>query len=173
MQFHGVRGLPCVIWRLWIFTSLRLPLSKYLAILAKCPPNKVPTKFHLLKIFPQNSTNSSGILSCVLCNTKWHHTNTLWKSCLLIWMMRSHAMSNFGSFLLVVYKTMLCVFRPPVTRGVTVTRAIPIASDPPRWHPLHTLGLIVLLLRTPGGACKRSFQLSSCISDVGLCGSSW
>ncbi len=30
------------------------------------------------------------------------------------------------------YRVEWCVCRPPVTRGVTVKRPIPIASDPPR-----------------------------------------
>jgi hypothetical protein len=38
----------------WNVTSLRLPLREYLVIIAKSPPNKIPTKFHLLRIFPQN-----------------------------------------------------------------------------------------------------------------------
>ncbi len=67
----------------------------------------------------------------------------------------------------------MCASRPPVMRGVTVRPAIPIASNPPQWHPLHTLGLVVLLLQTPGGACERSFLLSPCILDVGLRGNSW
>jgi hypothetical protein len=39
---------------LWNFTSLGLPSSKYSAIFAKSPPNKIPPKFHLLGKFPQN-----------------------------------------------------------------------------------------------------------------------
>jgi hypothetical protein len=39
----------------WKFTSLELPFSKYLAILAKSLPNKIPAKFHSLRKFPQNS----------------------------------------------------------------------------------------------------------------------
>jgi hypothetical protein len=46
-------GLPTVE-----FTSLRLPFSKYSAILAKSPPNKILAKFHLLRKFPQNSIHS-------------------------------------------------------------------------------------------------------------------
>ncbi len=67
----------------------------------------------------------------------------------------------------------MCVSVASGYRGVTVKHAIPITSDPPQWHPLHTLGLIILPLRTLGGTCKRGFQLSPCISDVGLHGSSW
>ncbi len=39
---------------MWNFTSLGLPFSKYSAILAKSPPNKIPKKFYLLRKFPQN-----------------------------------------------------------------------------------------------------------------------
>ncbi len=88
--------------------------SSYLAIHAKSLPNKIHAKFHLLRRFLQNSIcsglgldlDSLGILPWVWCNTKWHHTNTKWKSCLLVWMTRSHAMSNFHLFLLVAHKTM-------------------------------------------------------------------
>ncbi len=52
----------------------------------------------------------------------------------------------------------MCVLAS-VYRGVPVKYVIPIASDPPWWHPLHNLGLIVLPLRTPPGACKKGFQL--------------
>jgi hypothetical protein len=41
--------------RVWNFTSLRLPFSKYSAILAKNLPNEIPKKFHLLRKFLQNS----------------------------------------------------------------------------------------------------------------------
>jgi hypothetical protein len=48
---------PHFRWRrrappLWNFTSLRLSFSKYSAILAKSPPNKIPEKFHSLRNFP-------------------------------------------------------------------------------------------------------------------------
>jgi hypothetical protein len=39
-------------FRVWNFTSLGLLFSKYLAILAKSLPNKIPAKFHLLRKFP-------------------------------------------------------------------------------------------------------------------------
>jgi hypothetical protein len=52
----GIVYIPINVLRsCGIFTSLRLPLSEYLAILAKSPPNKIPAKFHLLRKFPQNS----------------------------------------------------------------------------------------------------------------------
>ncbi len=99
---------------LWNFTLHRLPFSKYLAILAKSLPNKIPVKFHLLRKFPQNSicsglgldSDSLGIPPFVCCNTKWLHTNTKRKSHLLVWMRQSHAMNNFCLFLLVAHKTM-------------------------------------------------------------------
>jgi hypothetical protein len=90
------RGGQCA--GLWNFTSLGLPFSEYLAILAKSPPNKIPTKFHLLRRFPQNSIcsglglnlDSSGIPPCVWCTTEWHHTSTKRKSHSLVWMTQSH-----------------------------------------------------------------------------------
>jgi hypothetical protein len=42
--------------------------------------------------------NLPGIPPCVWCTAEWHHTNTKRKSCLLVWMMQSHAMSNFFLF---------------------------------------------------------------------------
>jgi hypothetical protein len=95
-----------VIPLLWNFTSLGLSFSKYSAILAKSPPNKIPLKFHLLRKFPQNSfaldldstPNLPENLPCVWCTTEWDHTNTKRKSCLLVWMTQSHAMSNFHPF---------------------------------------------------------------------------
>ncbi len=39
---------------------------------------------------PQDSDSTPilpGILPCVWCTTEWHHTNTKWKSRLLVWMM--------------------------------------------------------------------------------------
>ncbi len=79
---HRERGFDIKVSRVWNFTSLGLPCSKYLANLAKSLPNKIPTKFHLLRKFPQISIcsglrldlDSSGILPCVWCRTKWHHT---------------------------------------------------------------------------------------------------
>jgi hypothetical protein len=99
----------------WSFTSLGLPFSKHLAILAKSQPNKITAKFHSLREFPQNYIGSglrldsdlSEIPPIVWCNTKWHHTNTKQKSHSLVWMMQSHAMSNFCLFLLVAHKTIL------------------------------------------------------------------
>jgi hypothetical protein len=45
-----------------------------------------------------STPNSLGILPCVWCTTEWHHINTKWKSCSLVWMTQSHAMSNFRPF---------------------------------------------------------------------------
>ncbi len=95
-----------LIGKLWNFTSLGLSFSKYSAILAKSPPNKIPVKFHLLRKFPHNSicsglglnSNLPEIPPCVWCTTEWHHTNTKRKAHLLVWMTQSHAMSNFCPF---------------------------------------------------------------------------
>ncbi len=54
-------------------------------------------------------------------------------------------------------KLCACVSWPLVTGGVTVKHAIPIASDPHWWHLLHTLGLVVLPLSTPGGGVQEGF----------------
>jgi hypothetical protein len=43
---------------MWNFTFLGLPFSKYLAILAKSPQNKIPGKFYLLRNFPKKSISS-------------------------------------------------------------------------------------------------------------------
>jgi hypothetical protein len=45
-----------------------------------------------------STPNLSGIPPCVWCTTEWHHTSTKQKSCSLVWMMQSHAMSNFCLF---------------------------------------------------------------------------
>ncbi len=45
-----------------------------------------------------STPNLPGIPPCVWCTTKWHHKNTKQKSRLLVWMTRSHAMSNFPPF---------------------------------------------------------------------------
>ncbi len=42
--------------------------------------------------------NLPRIPPCVWCTNEWHHTNTKWKSRSLVWMMWSHAMSNFCQF---------------------------------------------------------------------------
>ncbi len=88
---------------MWNFTFLGLPFSKYSAILAKSPPKKIPAKFCLLRKVWWNSicsglglnSNLPEIPPCVWCTTEWHHTNTKRKSRSLVWMMQSHAMSNF------------------------------------------------------------------------------
>lgn len=43
----------------------------------------------------------------------------------------------------------LCVCSGHRFQGVGLSHAIPIARSSPRWHPLHTLRLIVLPLRSP------------------------
>jgi hypothetical protein len=45
-----------------------------------------------------STPNLPGILPCVWCTTEWHHTITKRKSCLLVWMTQSHAMSNIHPF---------------------------------------------------------------------------
>jgi hypothetical protein len=50
--------------------------------------------------------NLSEIPPCVWCTTECYHTKTKQKSHLLVWMMRSHAMSNFQSFPLIAHETM-------------------------------------------------------------------
>ncbi len=54
-----------------------------------------------------------------------------------------------------------------------LSHAIPIASSPPRWHPLHTLRFIVLPPSVPcgSGACRRGFPRDRSISVLGLRGS--
>ncbi len=53
---------------LWNFTSVGLPFSKYLAILAKSLPNKIPVKFHSLRKFPQNSILSGSSHKNSICS---------------------------------------------------------------------------------------------------------
>ncbi len=57
------------------------------------------------------------------------------------------------------WRRCVCVCLGLRLEGVTVKHVIPIPSDPPQWHPLHTLGLVVLPLRTPRGAYKKGFQI--------------
>ncbi len=45
-----------------------------------------------------STPNFPGIPPRVWCTTEWHHTNTKRKSCSLVWMRQSHAMSNFHPF---------------------------------------------------------------------------
>jgi hypothetical protein len=54
------------------FLSLGLPLSKYLAILAKSLPNEIPAKFHLLRKFLQNSIRSGHGLNSKLAGNPGH-----------------------------------------------------------------------------------------------------
>jgi hypothetical protein len=66
----------------------------------------------------------------------------------------------------------VCVSWPPVRGGVTVKHSIPLASDPPQWHPLHPLGLIVLPPLDPQGGLREGFPTSPCILVLGLRGNS-
>ncbi len=52
-----------------------------------------------------STSNLPEIPPCVWCTTEWNHTNTKQKSCWLVWMTRSHAMSSFCPFLLVACET--------------------------------------------------------------------
>jgi hypothetical protein len=57
-------------------------------------------KSHKITLAPEldSTPNLPGIQPCVWCTTEWHHTNTKWKSLLLVRMTQSHAMSNFCPF---------------------------------------------------------------------------
>ncbi len=107
---HPVALLPIFFVQYCQLCGISLLLDSHLVNIQQFLLKVCQTRFPQNSICSENSheipfapdldstPNSPGILPCVWCTTEWHHTNTKQKSCLLVLMTQSHAMSDFHLF---------------------------------------------------------------------------